>query len=152
MDLIAEFCLIFILMKISANVVYYYTSYVACYKNCRCFFFINKKKIGLKKTLSSPGRRPDRWSSGRQWHARTVPRRHRWSIRRGVCPGSSAPRLISRAGRWVRILSSVSGRLSIPLVEASTHVLAASAGPIVLITSVSSPASLKARLGRCHVL
>jgi hypothetical protein len=38
-DLIAEFCLIFILMKISANFVYYYTSYVVCYKNCRCFFY-----------------------------------------------------------------------------------------------------------------
>jgi hypothetical protein len=49
---------------------------------------------------------------------------------------------MSRAGRWVQILSSASGWLSILLVEASTHVLAASAGPIVLIASVSSPASL----------
>jgi hypothetical protein len=47
-DLIAEFFLIFILMKISANVVYYYTSYVVCYKIVVAFF-IKKKKIGLKK-------------------------------------------------------------------------------------------------------
>jgi hypothetical protein len=49
---------------------------------------------------------------------------------------------MSRAGWWVRILSPASGRLSIPLVEALTHGLAASAGPIVLIASVSSPVSL----------
>ncbi len=42
MDLIAEFCLIFILLKISANFVYY-TSYLVCYKNCRCFFYQEKK-------------------------------------------------------------------------------------------------------------
>jgi hypothetical protein len=49
-DLIAEFCLIFILMKISANFVYYYTSYVVCYKNCRCFF-LSIKKDRVKKNV-----------------------------------------------------------------------------------------------------
>jgi hypothetical protein len=49
-DLIAEFCLIFILMKISANFVYYYTSYVVCYKNCRCFF-LSIKKDRVKKII-----------------------------------------------------------------------------------------------------
>ncbi len=50
MDLIAEFCLIFILLKKSANFVYY-TSYVVCYKNCHCFFY-QKKKSGKKKFLN----------------------------------------------------------------------------------------------------
>jgi hypothetical protein len=52
-DLIAEFCLIFILLKISANFVYYYTSYVVCYKNCRCFFLSIKKRSGKKKIVHS---------------------------------------------------------------------------------------------------
>jgi hypothetical protein len=58
---------------------------------------------GLLHALASPGRRCCRRSSGRQWHAHTVPRRHRWSARRGVRPRVSAPMLMSCISRWVRI-------------------------------------------------
>jgi hypothetical protein len=107
---------------------------------------------GLLHTLASTGRRHDRGSSGRQWRACTVPRRHRWSVRRGVRPRASAPRLMSRTGRWVGILLPAPGGLSILLVKAPTDVLTADTGPVVLIASVPSPASRRARLGRCHVL
>jgi hypothetical protein len=107
---------------------------------------------GLLHTLASPGRRHDRWSSGRQWGACTVPRRHRWSARRGVRPRASAPRLMSRTGRRVRILLPAPGGLSILRIKAPTDVLTADTGPLVLIALVPSPASLRTRLGRCHIL
>jgi hypothetical protein len=66
--------------------------------------------------------------------------RHRWSARRSVRPRTSAPRLMSRTGRWVGIFFPAPGRFSILLIEASADVLAADAGPVVLVASVSSPA------------
>ncbi len=107
---------------------------------------------GLLHTLAPSGRQHGQWSSGRQWRARTVPRRHRWSARRGVRPRASALRLMSRTGWWVGIFFPAPGRLSILLTEATADVLTTDTGPVVLIASVSSPASLRACLGRRHVL
>ncbi len=50
MDLIAEFRLIFILLKISANFVYY-TSYVVCYKKLP-LLFLSIKKDRVKKKIT----------------------------------------------------------------------------------------------------
>ncbi len=73
---------------------------------------------GLLHALASPGRRCGRRSPGRQWHARTVPRQHGWSIRHCVRPRASASRLMSRVGWWVGIFFPAPGRLSILLIEA----------------------------------
>jgi hypothetical protein len=45
-------------------------------------------------------------------------------------------------GRWVGIFFPAPGRLPILLIEASADVLTAGTGPILLVASVSSPASL----------
>ncbi len=107
---------------------------------------------GLLHAFALPGKRYDRRSPGWQWHACTVPRRHGWSVCRCVRPRASASRLISRVGRWVGIFLPAPGRLSILLIEASANILTADTGPILLVTSVSSPASLRARRGSRDIL
>jgi hypothetical protein len=59
MDLIAEFCLNFILLKISTNFVYLvdYTSYMFFYINCRCFFINKNRSVQKNSRFSYLGRK-----------------------------------------------------------------------------------------------
>jgi hypothetical protein len=50
--------------------------------------------------------------------------------------------LMSCISRWVGIFFPAPGRLSILMIEATADVLTAGTGPILLIASVSPPASL----------
>jgi hypothetical protein len=60
--------------------------------------------------------------------------------------------MVSRVDRWVGDLFPAASRLLILLIDVSADLLTTDTGPILLTTSVSTPASLRARLGRCHIL
>jgi hypothetical protein len=59
--------------------------------------------------------------------------------------------LQSGAGRWVRILFPATSRLLILLIDVSADLLTTGTGPVFLMSSVSAPASLRARLEHCQI-
>ncbi len=109
------------------------------------------------RTCSSYCRRVCRTSSS---YCRRVCRTSSSYCRRVCRTSSSCCRRVCRtlilSGRWsdrrIRILSPASGRPPVLLVEAPARFVAASTGPVVLMVSVPSPASLGARLGRRRIL
>ncbi len=92
-------------------------------------------------------------SPGRQWCTGTVPRWHGRSVsRRRSCPGSTAPKVVTRTSWRAPFLSPAAGRFWLLVIGDSSDLLAASTGSVLQVSSVSASASLRGRLGRRLIL
>jgi hypothetical protein len=96
----------------------------------------------LLHTLAPPGRRHGLWSPGRQGCCCTVPWRHGWPVSRYVRPGAAASEMVTHVGQRVGVLLPAASRLLILLIDVSADLLTAHTGPILLMSSVPTPASL----------
>jgi hypothetical protein len=80
-----------------------------------------------------------------------VPWRHGWPVSRHARPRAAASKVVTRAGRRVGVLFPAASRLLILLIDVSADLLTTGTGPVLLMPSVPTPASLQARLvGTAH--